>query len=392
MTASWFTRRTDSEDGWGNGYQPICMDGNANFKGDQIPSLNGWRAVAILLVILDHAVYTVGFPVSRIPTWGWIFLQQGNLGVRIFFVLSGFLITHLLLREAERRDAISLKHFYLRRCLRILPVYLIYLVILALLIKLGCIGGESNSSWFGVLTFTRNMVGPVSSYTSHFWSLAVEEQFYLAWPLCLVTFALWRRPRDAKLLLLIPVLLCPLVRMSGMSIGKSGEFCGRVFGGNSILVYADSLAMGCLGAFWLRRASLRLKLARPSFVLALALAIIAFGAVWGHVGGWGGNIIVSACIPSFQAFAILIAMWISAQHQNSIIFRVLNWPPVNLLGVLSYSIYIWHVLFLCNYTGPTQRALLYDWRTWWLPLIAVAALSYYCIERPVLRLKRRLNV
>ena len=179
--------------------------------------------------------------------------------------------------------------------------------------------------------------------------------------------------------------------MSGISVAENGEFYGRAFGGNSILVYADSLAMGCLGAFWLRRAPLRLKSARPSFVLALAVAIIAFGAVWGRVGGWGGNI-VSACIPSLQAFAILIAMWISAQHQNSITFRVLNWPQVNLLGVLSYSIYIWHVLFLCNYTGSMPRALLYDWRTWWLPLIAVAAFSYYCIERPILRLKRRLMV
>jgi peptidoglycan/LPS O-acetylase OafA/YrhL len=78
------------------------MDDNGFFKDGQIPSLNGWRAVAILLVLLDHSVYTVGFPESKIPMWGWVILQQGNLGVRIFFVLSGFLITHLLLREVEK--------------------------------------------------------------------------------------------------------------------------------------------------------------------------------------------------------------------------------------------------------------------------------------------------
>src|SRR5690349_21548778 len=71
------------------------------FKPGQIPSLNGWRAVAILLVMLDHAKFTVGFPSDRLPGWVGVFFEQGNLGVRIFFVLSGFLITHLLLKEAE---------------------------------------------------------------------------------------------------------------------------------------------------------------------------------------------------------------------------------------------------------------------------------------------------
>jgi peptidoglycan/LPS O-acetylase OafA/YrhL len=362
---------------------------NILFKDGKIPSLNGWRAVAILLVILDHSTYTAGFPSDRIPTWGWIFLQQGNLGVRIFFVLSGFLITHLLLREAEQRDTISFKNFYMRRCLRILPVYVAYLGVLAFLLTIGVYSGESKSSWIGALTFTRNMVGPVNSFTGHFWSLAVEEQFYLAWPLCLVSFALWRRPRLAYLFLLIPVFLCPLVRMSGMSVETAGEFYGRVLGGNSILVYADSLAMGCLGAFWLRRDPPRLTSTASSFVLAVALAIIASGAVLGLVSGMGN--IVLAVIPSAQAVAILVAMWVSTQHKNNIIYRVLNWPPVNLLGILSYSLYIWHVLFMSNITGSTLRFLLYDWRTWWLSSVAVAALSYYCIERPVLRLKKRLH-
>jgi peptidoglycan/LPS O-acetylase OafA/YrhL len=102
--------------------------------------------------------------------------------------------------------------------------------------------------------------------------------------------------------------------------------------------------------------------------------------------------IILAFIPSIQAFAILIAMWISVLRPKSITFRVLNWSPINQLGVLSYSLYIWHVLFLCNITAPPLRALLYDWRTWWLAAIVVAALSYYGIERPALRLKQKLNV
>ncbi len=140
------------------------------------------------------------------------------------------------------------------------------------------------------------MVGPVASYTGHFWSLSVEEQFYLAWPVCLVIFALWRRPRVGYLLLLIPVILCPLVRMSGITVEKHGEFYGRVFGSNSILIYADSLAIGCLGAFWLRRISFQLSSAASSLAFVGTLFIIVTGAVLGLVASLKGSFILAFCL------------------------------------------------------------------------------------------------
>jgi peptidoglycan/LPS O-acetylase OafA/YrhL len=85
-------------------------------------------------------------------------------------------------------------------------------------------------------------------------------------------------------------------------------------------------------------------------------------------------------------------MLVSTQHKNSVAYRILNWQPVDTLGVLSYSLYIWHVIFLCNFGGPSLRALLYNWRGWWLAALAVAMLSYYCVERPILRLKKRSSV
>jgi peptidoglycan/LPS O-acetylase OafA/YrhL len=267
------------------GFNHLGMVNSSAFKDGHIPSLNGWRAVAISLVMLDHARFTMGFPQDRIPNWSRIFFEQGNLGVRIFFVLSGFLITHLLLREAERLGSFSRRGFYIRRCLRILPVYFVYLGILAGLIALNVYGHEEASSWLGALTFTRNMVGPVSSYTGHFWSLAVEEQFYLIWPLSLAAFSLWRRPHLAYGLLLIPIVICPLMRIGSLIPENHGELYNRVFGGNSILVYADSLAMGCLGAFGIRHISLQRTLATTSLVLMLALVVIGFGAYKCNVGG-----------------------------------------------------------------------------------------------------------
>src|SRR5947208_8518871 len=84
-------------------------------------------------------------------------------------------------------------------------------------------------------------------------------------------------------------------------------------------------------------------------------------------------------------------MWVTTQHREGTAFWFLSWYPVRAIGILSYSIYIWHVLFLCNFTGPSLRALLYDWRTWWLAALAVAATSYVVLERPMLRLKTRLS-
>lgn len=366
------------------------MDKGSFFNNGKIPSLNGWRAVAITLVMLDHAKFTVGFPLSRLTNAGWTFFSQGNLGVRIFFVLSGFLITHLLLAEGEKTGAISLKNFFLRRCLRILPVYVAYLGVLAGLVFLNVYSGEIASSWIGALTFTRNMVGPVSSYTGHFWSLAVEEQFYLLWPFCLSALLLWRRPGIAMKLFLVPLCLCPALRFAGFNVEANGEFYGRLLGGNSILIYADSLAMGCLGAFLARCIFLRLSRAMSSVVIVTAVAIIILGAFWDNIIDHTGRM-AAALVPTVQAGAILIAIWVSAQNKETLVYRFLNWAPVNGLGVLSYSLYVWHVLFLSSYAGPSLIAWLFDWRTWWLAALAAAALSYVCVERPILKWKKKFS-
>lgn len=373
----------------GTGNCADSMDNHSSFEQGLIPSLNGWRAVAITLVMLDHEKYAAGFPTGHLPNWGWHFFEQGNLGVRMFFVLSGFLITHLLLSEGEKTTFVSLKNFFIRRCLRILPVYLIYLGVLTGLIGLKFYGGESVSAWAGALTFTRNMLGPVTSYTGHFWSLAVEEQFYLTWPICLAALTLWRRPQLAVLLLLIPIFFCPLVRLAGFIPEANGEFLGRVFGGNSVFVYADSLAMGCLGALLRRHISPRLTPATALAILMVSVAVIVSGAYGSDVSD---HRVIWACIPSIQAIAILVAMWISTYRECRIAYPVLNWKPVNTVGILSYSLYIWHVMFLSNASGTPLLAVLYSWRSWWLVSLAVAALSYYGLERPAVKLKMRLSV
>lgn len=151
----------------------------------RIPCLDGLRAISILLVLGFHASGTEGFPSSE---WLRSLLRHGGVGVDVFFVISGFLITLLLFREQDRTGRISLCKFYIRRSLRILPAMFAYLAFVALLQAMG-IASLSTIDWVVALTYTANFHGTFSHSAQpieHLWSLSVEEHFYLIWPPILV--------------------------------------------------------------------------------------------------------------------------------------------------------------------------------------------------------------
>jgi peptidoglycan/LPS O-acetylase OafA/YrhL len=358
---------------------PVPADG-------RVPSLDGWRAVAIALVLVSHMSFASQFPDGRLGWLDWVF--DGGLGVRIFFVLSGFLITLLLLREVEKTGTASLKRFYLRRVLRIFPVYFAYLIVLAALTAAG-LYADSASSWIGCLTFTRNMLGRGRSATVHFWSLAVEEQFYVIWPILLCRLRLWRRSGLFVGTLLVPIAFCPIARGFFASDELGATLSGRLLGPRSILLFADSLAVGCLGAW------MAWKIPRGgrwnglhSLGLAACLAVI-IGGRWAEVAAWGNA--AAAIVPAVQAWAILGCLWLGSSARSPG-YGFLNSKPWVTLGVLSYSIYVWHFLFLSHFMGPRfERSFLYDWRIWILPAVAVSALSYHFLELPMTGLRRRLH-
>src|SRR3569833_2940991 len=163
--------------------------------GMRIPSRDGFRATSILLVIASHL--TLEHPVPLL--WRE---QNGKLGVRVFFVISGFLITSLLLKERQKTGSISLSGCYLRRLFRIAPAYYVFLAAILLLIPTGWVAAHYANVGFAAIYL--NDYSYEGGTVGHTWSLAVEELFYLLWPLTLV---LSKRPERVCLgvLLIAPI-------------------------------------------------------------------------------------------------------------------------------------------------------------------------------------------
>jgi peptidoglycan/LPS O-acetylase OafA/YrhL len=217
--------------------------------------------------------------------------------------------------------------------------------------------------------------------------LAVEEQFYLVWPVTLVALRLWERRGLAIGLLLVPIVLGPLCRTGLIQNYWPNPLVARALNAYSTALYADSLAVGCLGAFafWAFRDPM--KRASSGWLLGASLAPFVIAAVAaGHAGA------AEPVLPLLQAVAILCAIWITIDRRTGIVYRALNAAPVVWLGALSYSLYVWQELFVSWAAGPRLSAFfVYGWRVWWLPAVGCACASYYLVERPILRVRDRLR-
>ena len=354
----------------------------AGKNAGKIPSVDGWRALSIALVLGAHSEKIHGYPHDNLLQTCLPVLFDGNLGVRFFFVISGFLITFLLIKEYERDGRISLKNFYIRRALRILPVYLAYLMVVAGL-QLFTSLHQKPMTWLGDLTFTTNFL-PRGIISGHLWSLAVEQQFYLLWP---ITF-LWlkKNSRFTPLVLIAPVLVAMLCHFISL-MEMAPWILHPLFHFHSSLVNFDSLAVGCMAAFLFAMHHDRMARLLVGGKQALAAALGACLVLLPSLN-------LPYCYPIFcivgnflQAVGFAILRLTSIFHPNS--FRPLNWQWVIQIGVVSYSIYIWQQIV---YAGPeTYGFASYWWMTfpWWIAVVLLAGLaSFYGFERPLLRLRK----
>jgi peptidoglycan/LPS O-acetylase OafA/YrhL len=356
--------------------------GLAAGKEERIPYLDGLRGYSILAVLLDHTLTTDHW-LSRHP-YLCILIADATLGVRVFFVLSGFLITTLLFHEEEKKGRISIRGFYERRIARIFPAFYLYIGVIAALAAFRLIQGPL-ASFLAAGSFTWNVayfwrlgggVQDNSKVFGHIWTLSIEEQFYLVWPSCLVFFG---RRWSRRLAVAVAILL-PLTRLIVFFFIHSTKIR------NSLLYRTaqDEIVWGVLAAFLVQGGAierLRNFRYRTAWLIGSLLVIFVLCPALGSIKVSGMEVWL---VPTLQGVAIVSFIFWLLSGAGGIVRNVLeSWPAVQ-LGLLSYSLYIWQQPFT-QWSGlsfiPFPLNVL-------LPVV-VAILCYRLVEMP---LRRRIRL
>ncbi len=333
----------------------------------EIRSLDGLRAISILLVIVSH---TFKFPEHR-PFWFRVAFLHGDLGVRIFFIISGFLITTLLLNERRQFGDVSLKLFYLRRALRILPASLLFIGCVAVLRSFGILQ-VARRDWLHVLTYTVNFA-PVAWPVGHLWSLSVEEQFYFLWPLAMKFARLRTAVGIAILAIFAGIGVRAIASLSGIQLIDPSVHYAFPF-------VCGPISMGCLLAIGSEKAQRILRgspFLRRGGLMLLLLPIIA---VLDSLDLGTANRFIGVANNSLLTFCVARFVFVPGRMAD----RFLNSAPMKTIGKLSYSLYLWQQLFFNPWkaSGPV-------WWMGWSGAAACASVSYFGLEQRFMGLRKQ---
>jgi peptidoglycan/LPS O-acetylase OafA/YrhL len=315
----------------------------------RIPSFDGLRAISISLVVIGHW--------SALRYHSDIAGAFAHLGVRIFFVLSGYLITSLLLKEHARTSTIGLREFYVRRAYRILPAAFVFmLVVFAIYWR--------ELRWYHMAAaalYVVNFDFAHPWFLGHLWSLSVEEQFYLLWPGVLKK---WYRHRVG---ILMGVVACgPVYRVACHFMGLRGR------ADETFPAVADVLAVGCLLAIVEKRVPPIRKTWAGLMLLAVALVPVYAGKLHFHLTA----ILLFVLWPLMHLSIAGLLMHVTQRP-----YWWLNARPVVWLGKISYSLYLWQQLFVYGEHGKPWYGVIFA--------LGAASASYYLVEIPMLRVRER---
>ncbi len=333
---------------------------------NRLPGLDGLRAISALMVIFAHWGQHNSYFHSEFAKQ---FLMRGRYGVYIFFGISGFIITYTLLREEEKQGAISIRGFYLRRSLRILPPAYFYLLCLGLLAATGAIVLAQGEITAGALFF-RNLVRG-SIYTDHFWSLALEEQFYLIWPLLLICL-----PQNKRLqVVLLLCLLAPLYRKV--------DFWPRAAPWPRLDLMYEALLFGAVAALLWRNPKWRCKLENSGLLNGASFLALAFLLT---LLFWWPSERGESLIATMRAAIIAMVILLLVAAPSPKVTAFFNATILVWIGRASYSLYVWQqlILFYPGTRGWLGNAIAL------VLVFVVGALSYHLIEKPAQSLRDRL--
>ncbi|HEY6530222.1 MAG TPA: acyltransferase [Cellvibrionaceae bacterium] len=318
-----------------------------------MPALDGLRAIAVFMVFVIHALPRSGFP--------------GGLGVDIFFVISGYLITSILVKEHQKSGTVDLPDFYIKRLLRLYPALILMIAVCVPAFFL-LIGSWKTAllSFAAAITYTTNIVLTVFDLSgigivSHTWSLSMEEQYYLIWPLLLLaSFRHSSRTAIATILIILTI-----SSLTGWYFfGKESPF--------SPLLKLGGLAIGSLFAIYSK------QLERSSNLLVFPSLLAILAAIIGESIGFLHRSITLPIVTLASPFLVLYL----ATHGSGVLVKALSNQVLVFVGVLSYSFYLWHYPILYMLKSAALPSWLHF--TCGLALTSLFTLfSYFLLELPI---------
>lgn len=338
----------------------------------RLRELDGWRAISVLAVVQQHAlVHQHGMFLSHHPHFALWEHYIGALAVKVFFVISGFVICRLLIGEERRYGQASLAGFYYRRVFRIIPPFALYLGTVWLLVSLGLIVEPRQALLAATFFLSDIHFWEWGRFVGHIWSLAVEEQFYLTFPLIFVlTSKRWRS---------FAILTCALAFMtwnlSMIFTGWETRVSGETRAG------FICISCGVMMALFEDRAR-RLAARVPAFAVAVLGLVLILHPVASE--SWQGDLYESLLVPPAICLILLFSL-----ERDSWVRTVLCLKPCQAVGITSYGIYLWQQFFTVPvWCFPLANRFL----PFMLPLLAIIVpLSYFLIEKPAMRYGKSLS-
>jgi peptidoglycan/LPS O-acetylase OafA/YrhL len=362
---------------------------NSGRRMEYLPQLDGLRAIAILLVLWVHFPFVENSKLSHAVWSVGQMIRAGYIGVDLFFVLSGFLITRILLEERLRTGNVSFRRFYMKRALRIFPIYYLCIAVYALFFFKG------DGDFFSLITYTVNYFKPFHSEPTALeqtWSLSVEEQFYLFWPFIVASLPLaMGRSVTACIIPMISLAVAFLLAIS----------FPNALAANMIYMFAPtrmmSLSLGSFLAFNELNGD-KFETSRAVLWAGAGGALLAsdeIGRKLGLIpaGGFYWCIaLVGFAITSLGAVSLLLY---GRDRATRTVRGILSLAPIRYIGRISYGLYLYHylVLFFLDIPQYKVAAIGTSWERALLAIIltfGIAHVSFRYLETPFLRLKNRL--